>query len=59
MLPSPPLKLPTLLLWLPDSATKIQGIIIGKESAAATIAKRADDNGTMRPFLNKNCPKPK
>jgi hypothetical protein len=56
---SPPQKLPTLLLSLPDSATKIQGITIGKESAAATIAKRADDNGTMRPFLNKNCPKPK
>jgi hypothetical protein len=59
MLALPPLKLPTLLLSLPDSATKIQGLTIGKESAAATIAKRADDNGTKGPFLNKNCPKPK
>lgn len=43
---------------IPDGAAKKQGITLGQESAAAIIAKRADDHATDGPLLNKNCPAP-
>jgi PAP2 superfamily len=43
---------------IPDGPAKKQGIALGQESAAAIIAKRADDHATEGPPLNKNCPKP-
>jgi len=41
---------------IPDGPAKKQGIALGQESAAAILAKRADDHSTEGPFLNKNCP---
>ena len=46
------------LAGIPDSPAKTQGIALGQAAAAATLAKRAADNGTKGPFLNKDCPKP-
>jgi PAP2 superfamily len=43
---------------IPDGPAKTQGIALGRDSAAAIIAKRANDNSTEGPFLNKNCPPP-
>ena len=44
------------LAKVPDGPAKTQGIALGQASAAATLAKRATDNSTKGPFLNKNCP---
>jgi membrane-associated phospholipid phosphatase len=44
------------LAAIPDSPAKKQGIALGQESAAAILAKRADDHAADGPFLNKNCP---
>src|SRR5215475_5188490 len=41
---------------IPDGPAKTQGIALGRESAAAIIAERANDHSTEGPFLNKNCP---
>ena len=41
---------------IPDSPAKQQGIALGRESAAAINAKRANDHSTEGPFLNMNCP---
>ena len=46
------------LAAIPDSPAKKQGIALGQESAAAILAKRADDHAADGPFLNKNCPTP-
>ena len=43
------------LAAIPDSPAKQRGITLGQESAAAILAKRADDHAEG-PFLNKNCP---
>ena len=44
------------LAAIPDAPAKTQGIALGQASAAAIIAKRADDHSTDGPLLNKNCP---
>jgi hypothetical protein len=41
------------LAGIPDSPAKTQGIALGQAAAATTLAKRAADNGTKGPFLNK------
>ena len=46
------------LAAIPDTPAKKQGIALGQESAAAILAKRANDNGNVGPFLNKDCPQP-
>ena len=46
----------TVISAIPDSPAKAQGIALGQASAAAILAKRADDHSTEGPFLNKNCP---
>ena len=40
-----------------DTPAKKQGIALGREAAAAIIAKRAGDNSDGQ-FINKECPKP-
>src|SRR4051794_4808762 len=44
------------LAALPDTPAKKQGIAVGQAAAAAILAKRAADGGTVGPFLNSNCP---
>ncbi len=44
------------LTTLPDTPAKKQGIAVGQAAAAAILAKRAEDGGTVGPFLNSNCP---
>src|SRR3954451_2269212 len=42
------------LAAIPDTPAKKQGIAVGQAAAAAILAKRADDGGTVGPFLNSN-----
>jgi hypothetical protein len=43
---------------IPDGPAKTQGIALGKEAAAAILAKRANDHADAGPLLNMNCPPP-
>ena len=40
------------LAAIPDSPAKAQGIALGQAAAAAILAQRAEDHGTVGPFLN-------
>jgi hypothetical protein len=42
---------------IPDTAARKQGIALGREAAAAIVAKRVGDNSDGQ-FINNNCPKP-
>jgi hypothetical protein len=46
------------LAAIPDGAAKEQGIVVGRASAAAILAKRAHDQAKATPFLNNECPAP-
>jgi hypothetical protein len=46
------------LAVIPDGTAKEQGIALGRESAAAILAKRAHDEDKATPLLNKDCPAP-
>ena len=41
---------------VPNGPAKTQGVAVGQAAATAILAKRAADNSTKGPFLNKNCP---
>jgi hypothetical protein len=43
---------------IPDGPAKKQGIALGQASAAAILAKRANDHSDGGPFINPNCPPP-
>jgi hypothetical protein len=45
------------LAVIPDGPAKTQGIALGQATAAATLAKRANDHADDGgPYINKNCP---
>ena len=56
-LPASKLPIRAALAAIPDAPAKTQGIALGQASAAAILAKRADDHSTAGPLLNKNCPR--
>jgi hypothetical protein len=41
---------------IPDGPAKTKGIALGQASAAAILAKRANDHSDGGPFINKTCP---
>ena len=60
-MPRPSSKAPMLGRWLviPDGPAKDKGIALGKATAEAVLAKRANDHADDGgPYINKTCPPP-